>query len=327
MSAGIVSPGSFMPRGHLLVALAVVAVLQPRLAIGAVELAPGLWVDQESERVFMSAASGVPEARALDDGRVLWTGEESALLLMPLEERWLALGQAGRQGWGMLLLLDASTGKVQDRIAFDLPEGVSAAVGAEPMRNFDIRAEDVGGTIRLHWSYLARPLRGALLLEEGAVASEGLELQGVVDVQLGHSQVLAVPRLDVSPAPLRRSPDLPPDQRIAGFGDRQFRAADDAHVQASEAKPDPTFGTVWTWRFASRDRGVLEASLDQPFALAPFLLHGDRLLYQGPPMGYAKPTGEWQHRGLRLVVHDLHEGREVWSVELLDRVFRGALPP
>lgn len=294
----------------------------------AIELTSGVWVDDESQRVFLSNPAGLPEARDLDDGRLVWTCEEQARLLSPVDTQWLALGQAGRHGWGMLLLIDSATGKVQDRIAFDLPEGVSAAVAAEPLRSFDIRAEAQGSTVRLHWSYQARPLRGALLVEDrNAVASEGLELQGVVDVQLGGAQVVALPRLDVSPETLGRRPDLSPDERIAELGSRQFRSADDTHVLAPEAREDDTFGTVWQWRLASRSEGAIESTFVQPFALAPFLLRENRLLYQAPPMGYAKSTGEWQEYGQRLVVHDLAEGRELWSASVLDRVFRGALPP
>lgn len=310
-----------------LLGLALVVTLTATSAAADIEIAPGVFADGDGKRVYLSNPSGFPESRGLDDGRLLWTGDEPALLLARVEDRWLALGHAGRYGWGMLLMIDAATGKVQDRIAFDLPEVVSAAVSAEPMRRFDARVESVGSNLRLHWSYTARPLRGALLVEDGAVASEGIELEGVLDVQINGTRTLAVPRLDLSPQPSRASPDLAPSQRIEGLGDRQFRSADDSHVLAAEARSDDTFGTVWRWRLASRSEGLIETTLDQPFALAPFLMLEGRLLFQAPPVSYAKAGGGWEQHGLRLVTHDLAEGRELWSVELLDREFRGVLPP
>lgn len=314
-----------MTNGLLGLTLALVFMLPATAA--DIEIAPGVFADRDGKRVYLSNPSGFPEARDLDDGRLLWTGDEPALLLARVEDRWLALGQAGRYGWGMMLMIDAATGKVQDRIAFDLPESVSAAVGAEPMRRFDARVENSGSNLRLHWRYAARPLRGALLIEDGAVASEGIELEGVLDVQINGTRTLAVPRLDVTPQPLRASPDLAPSQRIEGLGDRQFRSADDSHILAPESRSDDTFGTVWRWRLASRSEGLLETTLDQPFALAPFLMLEGRLLFQAPPVSYAKASGGWEQHGLRLVMHDLAEGRELWSVELLDREFRGVLPP
>jgi hypothetical protein len=196
------------------------------------------------------------------------------------------------------------------------------------MRRFDVRAENLGSDVRLHRSYAARPLRGALLVEDGsAIASEGIQLEGVFDVRIDGSRTLALPRLDITAQPLRASPDLAPSQRIDGLGDRQFRSADDSHILAPEARSDDTFGTVWRWRLASRSEGLLETTLDQSFALAPFLMLEERLLFQAPPMGYVKASGGWEQHGLRLVMHDLAEGRELWSVELLDREFRGVLPP
>jgi hypothetical protein len=302
-------------------------VMAPASAVD-IEIAPGVFADGADKRVYLSNPSGFPEARALEDGRLLWTGDEPALLLARVENGWLALGHSGRYGWGMLLVINADTGKVQDRIAFDLPETVSAAVSAEPMRRFDVRAENLGSDVRLHWSYSAYPLRGALLIEDGsAIASEGIQLEGVVDVQINGSRTLALPRLDISPQPLRASPDLAPSQRMEALGDRQFRSADDNHVLAPEARSDDTFGTVWRWRLASRSEGLLETTLDQPFALAPFLVMDGRLLLQAPPVAYAKASGAWEQHGLRLVMHDLAEARELWSVELLDREFRGVLPP
>lgn len=310
------------------VAGALLLALLARPAQAAVELAPGLWVDQESQRAFLSNPSGLPEARALSDGRLLWTGDEPARLLLQMGAHWLALGQPEQVGWGRLLVLDSASGRQVKQLPFELPQGVSATVGAEPQRRFDARAEAIGDGVRLHWRFEAQPLRGALLEDSGAaVASEGISDEGVVDIDFSGARALALPRRDVKPQPLPRGPDLQPEQRITGLGERQFRSADDAHVLAPEPKQDSQFGIVWRWNFASRARGRLDASLELPFALAPFLLQDAHLLYQAPPLSYARADGSWQHHGLRLVMHELESGRELWSAELLDTVFRGVLPP
>jgi hypothetical protein len=299
----------------LAVALVLALLTQNQaLAAGAHhELAEGVWVANEADRVYLSNAQGFPEARELEDGRLLWTATEPAVLIWHADARWLALGQSGKRGEGRLLLIDAASGAVQQRIDFALPDAVSAAVSAEPLRRFDVRAERMGDGVRLHWSYVAHPLRGALLASDGgAVASEGVELQGVVDVDLASARPMARARGDA---------------RLAELGERQFRAADDAHAMASESKPDPTFGTVWRWQLASRSEGILDAQLDLPFSYAPFLVSKQRLIYRAPALGYRQPSGAWQHAGLRLVVNGLESGRELWSVEVLDREFRGVLPP
>ncbi|MBE5316076.1 MAG: hypothetical protein H4O13_11835 [Xanthomonadales bacterium] len=299
-----------------------------RAQSASVELGEGLWVQSEDQRVYLSNPQGFPEARDLKDGRVLWTSPEPALLLAPVDKRWLALGQAGKRGEGRLLVIDALSGAVQKRIDFNLPEGVSAAVSAEPLRRFDVRAEARGERVRLHWSYIAYPFRGALLTTDGgAVASEGLELQGVLDVDISAANpaVQSVPEA-ASMASLR-TPDLAADEQLADLGARQFRSADDTHAMAAEARPDATFGTAWRWQLASRREGLLDVTLDLPFAYAPFLVNGDLLIYRAPSLGYLRSTGAWQQEGLRVVVHALTDGREAWAAELLDREFRGTLPP
>lgn len=314
----------------LAVALVLALLTQNQaLAAGAHhELAEGVWVANEADRVYLSNAQGFPEARELEDGRLLWTATEPAVLIWHADARWLALGQSGKRGEGRLLLIDAASGAVQQRIDFALPDAVSAAVSAEPLRRFDVRAERMGDGVRLHWSYVAHPLRGALLASDGgAVASEGVELQGVVDVDLASARPMARARADVEAAVAGRAPDLRGDARIAELGERQFRSADDAHAMAPEARPDPTFGTVWRWQLASRSEGILDAQLDLPFSYAPFLIDEQRLVYRAPALGYRQPSGAWQHAGLRLVVHGLESGRELWSVEVLDREFKGVLPP
>lgn len=316
---------------RLLTVAEVLALLMPACALAANthhELTEGVWVESDADRVYLSNAQGFPEARELEDGRLLWTATEPAVLVWHADTRWLALGQSGKRGEGRLLLIDAASGTVQQRIDFALPDAVSAAVSAEPLRRFDVRAERMGDGVRLHWSYTAHPLRGALLASDGgAVASEGIELQGVVDVDLESASPFARARADVVAAVAGRAPDLRGDASIADLGERQFRSADDAHAMAPEARPDPTFGTVWRWQLASRSEGILEAQLDLPFSYAPFLVSKQRLIYRAPALGYRQPSGAWQHAGLRLVVHGLEEGRELWSVEVLDREFRGVLPP
>ena len=294
----------------------------------AVELGEGVWIQAENDRVYLSNPQGYPEARELKDGRLLWTAQEPALLLAPVGKRWLALGQAGKRGEGRLLVLDALSGAVQQRIDFSLPEGVSAAVNAEPLRRFDVRAEAQGERVSLHWSYIAYPLRGALLAADGgAVASEGLQLQGVMDVDLATANPVVRSVADGAATMAARTPDIPADERVADLGERQFRSADNAHAMAPDSREDAIFGTVWRWQLASRSEGRLDATLDLPFAYAPFLVSDERLIYRAPPVGYLKASGAWQQEGLRLVVHALSDGREAWAAELLDREFRGTLPP
>ncbi len=328
MSAPLLANRGIFRLLLLILACTLGAPMQASAEPAAIELGEGLWVEAEQQRAYLSNPQGFPEARDLKDGRLLWTAPEPAFLLAQVGKRWLALGQAGKRGEGRLLVIDAGSGGILQRIDFTLPDGVSAAVNAEPLRRFDVRADAEGGRVRLHWNYIAYPLRGALLAADGgAVASEGMQLQGVLEVDLAAASPVVRNLPDAALQTSLRSPALATAEQVEGLGARQFRSADDAHAMGAEAREDAVFGTVWRWQFASRSEGLLESSLDLPFAYAPFVLSDARLIYRAPPLGYREPSGAWRQEGMRLVVHSLTDGREAWATELLDRDFKGTLPP
>ena len=308
-------------------ALCVLALALSPALHAAVELSPGVLVEADSKRVYLSAVDGHMEARALSDGAVQWRSSERGLVLAEAGDQLLALGQAGRFGWGMLLLVDRDSGDVLDRIAFDLPETVSAAVMAEPMRRFDVRTEPTGTGLRLHWSYEAHPLRGALMLEEGAVASDTVQLAGVLDLELANAAAFVQPRPEMRADSQRASPQLSAEERIEGLEGRQFRAADNRHVLVSAAVEHPVYGFSWRWQLYARNGVRAAAEFERPFALAPFVLVEDTLLLQSPPVESADTAGGWSGHGLRLSAIELGTGKELWGVELLDRNFSGPLPP
>jgi hypothetical protein len=315
------------PGQRIRAALCLLALCLSPVLHAAVELSPGVLVEADSKRVYLSAADGHMEARALSDGAVEWRSSERGLLIAEAGDRLLALGQAGRFGWGMLLLVDRNSGEVLDRIAFDLPETVSAAVMAEPMRRFDVRAEPTGTGMRLHWSYEAHPLRGALMLEEGAVASDTVQLSGVIDLELATAAAFVQPRPELQADSQRASPQLSAEERIQSIEGRQFRAADNRHVLVSAAVEDPVYGFSWRWQLYARNGVRAAAEFERPFALAPFVLVEDTLLLQSPPVDSVDAAGAWSGHGLRLSAVELGTGKELWGVELLDRNFSGPLPP
>ncbi len=299
-------------------------------AVSLVALSPGVWVDEAQQRIYLSDPSGQPEARSLEDARLLWRAEQPAKLLLALDHYWLALGQSGSSGRGKLLLIDSNTGSLHDELLIDLPAQVSASVLPEPLRQFDAVAREHPQGAQLHWRYLAQPLRGALLQADGsAVAGDGVKAEGVVDIVLRDDRLQATARPDLS-ADLGAPDALVPEaQRLPTLGShtRQFRSANADHTMSSGLAADTSQGLRWQWQLASTSGTSTTNAVELPFAYAPFLVLSSRLLYQAPPMGVATSAGRWQAGGVRLVLQDLGDGEVVWSIEALDQIFRGALPP
>jgi hypothetical protein len=216
-------------------------------AVSLVALSPGVWVDEAQQRIYLSDPSGQPEARSLEDARLLWRAEQPAKLLLALDHYWLALGQSGSSGRGKLLLIDSNTGSLHDELLIDLPAQVSASVLPEPLRQFDAVAREHPQGAQLHWRYLAQPLRGALLQADGsAVAGDGVKAEGVVDIVLRDDRLQATARPDLSADLGAPDPLVPEAQRLPTLGShtRQFRSANADHTMSSGLAADTSQGAA-----------------------------------------------------------------------------------
>jgi hypothetical protein len=305
--------------------LAAAAVLAGGSANAATDvMAPGVLVDSATGRAYVADVGGRTQALTLAEGRALWASEEIALPLAERDGTVYALGQPGLVGVGTVLLLDAGTGVVRDRIAFDLPEHVEATVVATPKGRFTARLVDQDGTLRLYWRHVAQPLRGAY--EAGV--SELRSDSGAVDLRASGSRVVAVPVTEAVEAPPAPAVNLAADQAIAGLDGRQFRGMGDTAVLASDVVEDARHGLAWRWTFQSRASTRAAGSLVMPQSMAPFALVGDeRVLFRAEAYGVRTAEGREQYEPTRLVLWDLAAGRERWRLPVLDPVYRGTLPP
>jgi len=118
----------------------------------ASRLAPGVLVDADAGRAFVTDPAGFAQAISLADGRSAWISREPAVPLLESGGRLFALGRIEARGVGLLLLLDPATGEVLDRVAFDVPEHVAASLVPRPKVRFGIaNASSAGSTTRPRW--------------------------------------------------------------------------------------------------------------------------------------------------------------------------------
>jgi hypothetical protein len=260
----------------------------------------------------------------LDDGSVRWRGPAEGLPLAFVDQKLVVLGRPDSAGKLSLLLLDPSDGAARGGVLGELPAGVLASPDPQPNRVFSATADTSTGTLRIRWTYAEWPLRGALLKREPGAGSDRRELGGVVSVDFAANKVRPIGDVGM-PEPL--SPDLVGTERLANLEGTQFRAADNAAVQVSTAVADAVLGTQWRWSVHERSSGRALGNLVLPYANAPFLLRGTQLLWRSEPLVQRMPTGEHETLAARLVAQNFATGRELWSVEVLDRKFRGVLPP
>lgn len=289
--------------------------MAPGVLVGAGEQGAVAWVADDRGRVA---------AVDLDDGSVRWRGPAEGLPLALVDRQLIVLGRPQGAGRLSLLLLDADTGTSRGGLVGDLPQDVLATPDPKPNLRFTATADNDGGGLRIRWTYVERPLRGALLERAPGSADERRELAGAVAVDFAANRMIAIDADGVAAA---AAPDLAASERLASLEGTQFRAADDLAVLVSTAVADEVLGTQWRWSLHERASGRALGNLTLPYAQAPFLLRGSQLLWRCEPLTRLQSPGSYETLPARLVAHDLASGRELWSVALFDLVFRGAMPP
>lgn len=290
------------------------ALLAPGVLISTAEQTPLAWVADARGRVT---------AIELSDGDVRWSGPAEGLPLALVDQQLVVLARPDGLGQLSLQLLDPDDGRILGGVVGELPADVLAAPDAQPNRIFEVSADTSSGTLRVRWSYTEWPLQGAML-PAVADGSRRRQSSGVVSVDFAANRVEAISAQGV---PAARTVDLTGSERLAGLDGTQFRAADDAHVQVSTAVADAALGTQWRWSLHQRSSGRAVGSLVLPYATAPFLLRGDQLLWQSEPLTRLMSTGDYEQLPQRLIAQSLGDGRERWSVAILDRRYRDAPPP
>lgn len=308
-------------------------LLSPLAQADAIRLDSGVLIDTATHTAYITDPSGYLQAIALDNGAVRWVAGERGLPLDLTQGQLVALGTVQQFGLGMLLLLDPSTGAISDRVAFDLPEWVSAEIVAKPSRRFSMDSSLTADGMRLFWQYYTKPLRGALLSEGEGTGREPepadhRQMEGALDLHLDGSQgAYTLTVRDAQVRPPQRVPNLSAEQRLPGLDGRQFRAANDTHVLLSSTLEHERYGVIHQWELHDRAGARRIGSLQSHYALAPFMVLDDVLIYRAQPLILEHASGDIEENGTQLRAYDLKRGAELWRVDVMDLEYRGPMPP
>ncbi len=296
----------------------------------SVVLSPGVLLDVESDRAFVVDPSGFTQHLDLGNGAARWVSPDKAYPLALADGVLVTLSAPDSSGTAVLLLLNPVSGEAIDRVSFDLPETVSANFFPRPKRRFQASAVDTPEGVRIFWRHEFQELRGAAIAEIDQAGNEVINPitveAGSFDLVRDQNRYYAVPvRTDFS-VPAVPALALGDAERVADVSGVQLRAADNRHIQTSQALPHDTFGQIYQWSIYNR-QGERQGGYKSPYAHAPFVVTEGMMVIREQPFGYAESDGSWVERGTRLVVIDLASGTERWSFQVLDQEYRGPLPP
>ena len=288
-------------------------------------LSPGVLIDVDRGFAWVADAGGRTLALKLTDGNSLWRSSEAAFPLTIVDDRLLALGSPGAPGQAVVLLMVPDSGEIIDRVNVDLPDTIRGEVGAYPRGQFEVIAEHLGRTVRIHWQYRSRSAYAPIAEDSDGAAMVEERLAGAVQIDFNDGRASAVSLPADTDPPTLAVRVAAAGQRIAAVPGRQFLAAAGGAVLVSELLDvDSSFPYQWSLYSAAHSRlGSLRAATSR----ADFIAIGERIYYHSPAYGFRNDRSLWQETAERLVAVDLRSGTELWAVALLDLVYRGPMPP
>lgn len=310
----------------------VAATAQQRVA-----LREGLIIHPAQSVAYVMAPQGGVSAVDLTSGTTRWTSTAAAkplalsgnLLVSQVEPR----NQTEMRRLELVALDVQERGAPRARNSTELPQGVRSTIG-ETLRGrmISTAVPDAGGVV-VTWQYLPQEIKGQDETGEpggpplgGPRASGAREavtpLSGTVRMNLttGAMARLTAPRAMVPAA--SSTWRVSATERSTGGKSAQYESADGRHLLHSERIADDRTWQKYRWTVTERDTGRRLGETRSHVSFAPFVVRGSMLVFETTP--YARGT-DAQPAKLRGV--DLQSGREQWSTEVREVVYRGPMPP
>jgi len=289
-------------------------------------LSTGAVMASDQLRLYAANPDGKVLAINAENGRTLWTSQVTGRPLAVFENQLVVVAQTEQDGENAILLLNLDTGANIQEITVDIG-AAQAVIVPLPNQTFATSTEATKNGIRVYWEFDKQPLQGAAMFDEAQTSLDSVSRFGAFDLnltaELASVRTAALNSRDEIP---RLIPNLPVSERLPSLTGEQFRSANSAHLQTNRAVSDARFGTVYRWSLL-KATGEALGGVTLPYAYAPFSVRAAKLITQLPPYAVRQAGGEIDAFAARIVSFNLQTGAELWSIDVLDPVYRGVLPP
>jgi hypothetical protein len=289
---------------------------------------PGVWLDPDRGRAYLTATAGGTEAVSLATGQILWRTDALLRPLWASRERLLGRGREspGALHFVMLDIVDAPRVIWQSSVA--LPTEVQSQDAAGPFNSFELRVWLRGGDLQAVWQYQQLPT--SLPLDREGTQREAVRVvTGGVRLDFESGEATASDPAGMPPeTPVAPTGKVPaPGTTTASGAMVRYASADGRHYLASRPPSSPSEkAPTYRWEIYAADTGRRVAEIEQPLLAARFFVHGSLLVHDAPSSATLAPGGlEVGPPALRAV--RLEDGSEVWTHSYRDPGYKGPLPP
>lgn len=310
-------------------------------AKSAVLLRDGVVVDAEKEHIFVLETNGLV-ARKFASGRKIWSSEA---LKQPLGfyGDWLMTFSVTGNQRALISFLDPKTGEVGDALAIEFPQATRPLIKDQARQRFSISSQLVNPDVLVRWSHESRPLRGIPASVAGLPTPPALpggtaraampqveeggfsRSEGIFRINPVSREVERVKNTDQVPPAPRFAPEVRAEGRALVAGGRSFQALDTEHLAVTDLV-DPDRWNRYLWSVSAKG-GEKLGDVELPVVYTPFVVAENRLALIMPP--FVRRTGDQQFEshGAEVRVFNLGTVELEWFRPILEREYRGEMPP
>ncbi|HYY55987.1 MAG TPA: hypothetical protein VE842_01585 [Pyrinomonadaceae bacterium] len=304
-----------------------------------VELRPGLLIHPTLNVAYVMTPDGVA-AVDIATGSKQWTTNAAAkplalagnLLISQVEPR-----TAGNRL--ELVALDIQRrGAPTVRGATEMPANVRVSIGETLQGTFLIEAHPVANNVLLDWSFRRVPRRGmrgksedpeqmksrdAEPLGQGLRQVETTTTGGELRMSLSTGAVTRQDSRTLSLNTQKSRPNVLLSERVSDEGESRYESADGLHILASERVADDRVWDKYRWTVYERSTGRRLGEFRTHLSFNPFVVRDSLVIFETTPFVLRGAPTE----PAKLRAFSLSNGREAWSVEVREIVYRGPYPP
>jgi hypothetical protein len=255
-------------------------------------------------------------------------------LALLVDNLLIAQAKPGEDGELRVVALDArKNGALRSEAGLGMPSNVRAEVHDTLHQTFRVTATPSPEGVLVAWEsqvFPSLPGRGGREVGEEPEREERAEkrsarageqvLEGTALFSPAAGRMLSTKAAGRSVQPVFASSLSAPGSREA-----RFASADGRHVLASVRTGNDTSAKPYEWTISDRATGAVLGSFAAEVSMSPFTVAGKRLVHVVQP-SLVVEGGKLVEKPLRLRALDLATGRELWTREILDTEFRGAIP-
>jgi outer membrane protein assembly factor BamB len=295
-----------------------------------IALREGIVIDPTQPVAYVMTPERGIAAVDLTTGAKLWTSTAAAKPLALVGNRLVSQVESPDASNQLeIAALDVrERGTAAARKTTALPAGVRVSVGETLAGTFTSTGRPEGANVLVAWSWLPVPIQG--MREDADREPDGAKrirparpITGGVRVNPTTGAVTRV--ADVPRIPPASSTWLvPAGTRLAAADAKgtQYDSADGRHVLVSERVADDRTWDKYRWTVYERATGRKLGETRSPWSFAPFVVRDSILVFDTTPFTRGQEEQPAKLRGV-----SLDTGREAWSVEVREVVYRGPMPP